>query len=663
MHNIWEFFLQTLDASLLCAGLLLLKRLFLDKLSPRWQYGIWSLLALRLLIPVGLFGTYLVPSLAVTLEWGKAMAEKHLTSAYSAPYLPLHITAPLPILQGMPVSATDWLFALYAAGVCFFLLRTLFGYVRLRLLLQNGTEPDEAQQSVLEHVCSLYHLSSCRMVAVPNLPSSFVCGMLSPVLVVPSGEVLDEKVLLHELLHKRSFDPLQSVFWSVLRALHWCNPLLLYAIRRIGNDMESLCDQRVLELLEGEDRRDYGRILLSMTNERYPRAPGTSSLSNGGTNIARRIEAIVRFQTYPKGMALVSVCIVVLLLSASTIGIHPAEFTKTSFRTPPKPDSATWHQQMASARIRRCSTMAGAVDTFAKAILLQNPVYLAAVTPHVEQERWMEQWEQGVFTLSLPALPLSSHDTQYSLYNLHSLADTGNYEGLLVFQLEQLGNDGTSQTTLCTLPIRLKNQHGWTVQAQGVFQTIPPSPTQANDGNIALLPSMTYLAKGASGSIRLQEQLICNVNNQSPSSSQFGTMFVTSPSFDPIPKPDADFERTWYNTSFTYTFTGSEEERAAIHSVGFCYAPIFSNEEIPDFSGNGQLMSGNISSNSSTGTGSIHEVLYEDKTWDGILTNGGGGTTLDWKRLDKDLPLGYAVQIYFNGEPREVIKLLREVPS
>lgn len=658
MHNIWEFFLQTLDASLLCAGLLLLKRLFLDKLSPRWQYGIWSLFSLRLLIPVGLFGTYLVPSLAVSLEWGKALVEKHLTSAYSAPYLPLHITAPLPILQGTPVSATDWLFVLYAAGVCFFLLRTLFGYVRLRLLLGSGTEADEAQQAVLSRVCSFYHLSSCRMIAVPHLPSAFVCGMLSPVLVVPSGEVLDEKVLLHELLHKRYYDPLQSICWSVFRALHWCNPLLLYAFRRIGNDMESLCDQRVLERLEGEERRDYGHILLSMTNERYPRAPGTSSLSNGGNNIARRIEAIVRFQTYPKGMALVSLCIVVLLLSASTVGLHPAEFTKTSFN-PPEPDSATWQQQMAAARIRRCSTMAGAVDTFAKAILVQNPVYLAAVTPYAAQERWMEQWEQGVFALSLPALPLSSQ-TQYSLYNLRPL-EHGDYEGLLVFQLEHVGCDSTIQTTLCTLPIQVRNQHGWTVQAQGEFNSIPSSATQASHGDMARLPSMTYVNQGSSGSLCLQEQLVSVINNQTPPTSQFGAIMGSSYGFDPIPKPDADFERTWYNATFIYTYAGSEEERAAIHSVGFCYVPIFSNEETPDFSAWEHHMSNNVSTYGNTFEGCINNWVG-GTMWDGTLT-GGGGTTLDWNRLDKDLPLGYAVQIYLNGEPREVIKVFREVPS
>lgn len=41
----------------LCAlFLLLLQRIFRNLLSPRWQYGIWGVLVLRLLIPAGVWG-------------------------------------------------------------------------------------------------------------------------------------------------------------------------------------------------------------------------------------------------------------------------------------------------------------------------------------------------------------------------------------------------------------------------------------------------------------------------------------------------------------------------------------------------------------------------------------------------------------------------------
>lgn len=174
----------------------------------------------------------------------------------------------------------------------------------------------------MDAVGNQYHLRPCRAVAIPGLPSAFVCGVFRPALAVPAGAEPDSKVLLHELLHLKYSDGAQSVVWSVFRALHWCNPFLLYVFHRIGNDMEQLCDQRVLERLEGEQCREYGGILLSMVNEKYPRAPGTTSLSNGGKNIARRIEAIARFKKYPRGMALVSVCAAAVLMGASLFGTY-----------------------------------------------------------------------------------------------------------------------------------------------------------------------------------------------------------------------------------------------------------------------------------------------------------------------------------------------------
>ena len=85
----------------------------------------------------------------------------------------------------------------------------------------------------------------------------------------------------------------RDVAWGLVicffRCLHWCNPLLWFCANLAQNDLEARCDQRVLEQLEGEARRQYGRILLSMADEKYARAPGTSSMANGLRNIRRRI--------------------------------------------------------------------------------------------------------------------------------------------------------------------------------------------------------------------------------------------------------------------------------------------------------------------------------------------------------------------------------------
>ena len=46
-------------------------------------------------------------------------------------------------------------------------------------------------------------------------------------------------------------------------------------------------------------------------------------MANGGKNIRRRIEAIVRFKRYPAGMGLVSGCILLVLAAPLILGTRP----------------------------------------------------------------------------------------------------------------------------------------------------------------------------------------------------------------------------------------------------------------------------------------------------------------------------------------------------
>ena len=152
---------------------------------------------------------------------------------------------------------------------------------------------------------------------------------------------------------------------TALRCLHWCNPFLWFVFDKTGNDRESLCDQRVLERLEGEDRRDYGRCLLAMADDKAVRTPGATTMANGARAVKARIEAIARFKRFPQGMGLVSGCIV-LALSLSLVAGVPvsAAGTDDTVETPDGGNPAI----LALAAQNRATTVAGALDAYGKAL-------------------------------------------------------------------------------------------------------------------------------------------------------------------------------------------------------------------------------------------------------------------------------------------------------
>lgn len=551
MGNIWEFLLQTLTVSLAAAVLLIVKYLLADKLSPRWQYGVWGLLALRALIPAGMTRQVLLP-LPVWVDMWKTAAERGLGSAYASPWSSLDAGSVLPLPSGAPRSLTDWLFLVYVLGVLGWLLWKAAAYARLRLVLRRGTPASAEVSARLAAVCEKYGLRSCRAVEVEGLPTAFVCGVIRPVLALPRGGA-DDKVLLHELLHLKYFDAAQGIFWCLIRALHWCDPFMHYVLDRVGNDLESLCDQRVLERLEGEERREYGGILLGMANAKYARAPGTSSISNGGKNISRRIAAIVRFKLYPRGMALASVCIVLVLAAPLLLG---SAGTDIGHMYPNELDGLD--RSLAAARTTRCRTPAAALDTYAKGLIYDNGVFLAAASPfekHGELYEGMrasraEGWVAYHYE-SVPEQYAIDSGSGYLINNL--VCSEGVCEAELILTVNYVADlenggwlkdaDGDTLTGLYVVPVRAWKAEGWVVEETGERQFIPITDFMVSDpvslarwGNDILPWRDTVSVERECGTVTLRRNLYAVAAD-----SSMGLAGVPQGYSDSIYRPEAVF--------------------------------------------------------------------------------------------------------------------------
>lgn len=550
MGNIWEFLLQTLTVSLTAAVLLIVKYLLADKLSPRWQYGIWGLLALRALIPAGMTRQVLLP-LPAWVDMCKTAAERGLASAYAGPWDAMDAKSVLPWPSGAPESVTDWLFVAYALGAAAYLLWKLAAYIRLRLALRRGAPASEAVSAQIAGVCEKYGLRASRAVEVEGLPTAFVCGVFRPVLAVPKGGV-DDKVLLHELLHLKYFDAAQGIFWCFIRALHWCNPFMHYVLDRVGNDLESLCDQRVLERLEGEERREYGGILLGMANAKYARAPGTSSISNGGRNISRRIAAIVRFKLYPRGMALASVCIAVVLATPLLLGTASAD----TGHMHPGPQREL-DRSFAVARTTRCRTPAAALDTYAKGLLYDNGVFLTAASPFEKHEElyegMRESGAEGWVAYHYEAVPEQYSFETGSGYLINNLVSTENgCEAELVLTVSYVADlenggwlkdaDGDTLTGLYVIPVRAYEAEGWVVEETGERQFIAAdaivydSVSLARWGNDVLPWRDTVSVERETGTVTLRRNIYAMASD-----SSVGLAGVPQGYSDSVYRPDAVF--------------------------------------------------------------------------------------------------------------------------
>lgn len=650
MTSIWGFLFQTIEVSLVAIILLIIKRLFQDKLSPRWQYGIWSLLVIGIIVPTGYFGGYILPIINVYIETFKTMIEKGLHSQYISSYEVIHNFMGVPLINKFPSSITDMIFVIYVIGIGICLVRYLIHYWSLKMIINKGQCPSDEITQQIKRVAKQYQLNSCCTVIIENIPSAFVFGILKPVLVLPQHHVND-KIILHELLHLKYKDVLQNMLWSLLKCIHWCNPFLNYVFQIIHNDMESLCDQRVLELVEGEERREYGRILLSMTNDKYPSAFGTSSISNGGKNIKKRIEAIARFKLYPKGMFLVSICIGVLLLPMILTGINSKAYIE---KITDDPESFDYQLSVSSAKMIRCETMTSAIDLYAKGILKSNDLYLISVMPKSQQQNYLQ---------ILKDKPTDIYSNgQESLYKIINLEKVNNqlYKAYLLFEQVQEEysedeEDNEYYLKYFIIPIEITHEQGWKVQqVEDIVQGKMDGTLSVIHQDTSHLPVYKhYTQEIKTGKIDLNIYNIQTMTNQTNSYETYDIFGLGVSSFSLEPDFYAKIDQSYQLVDCTYT---NQQSGVDINWVGTNMNELYDlNEDVLEE----ELGKDGYQSQSGEGNGVAYSYKPVNDEWNRQyqLNSYVYGETKGFISSHLEFPKGYQISIWLNKEKVDTVRM------
>lgn len=654
MANIWEFILQTISVSLVAGLLLITKNIFRDKLTPRWQYGIWLILVLRIIIPVKADRLVLLP-FGIYLEMLKTYVESGLGSAYTSPLTATEPSSIIPHITHAPQSITDILFVIYVIGIIAFLCFYLLSYIKLRLILKKGNEISLENKDGLRHFLRDNKIKNIKVVSVEGINSAFICGILSPILVLPFGRETDEKVLLHEIMHLKRLDSLQNIFWCILRCLHWCNPFIHYVFNIIVNDMEMLCDQRVLEKLEGEERREYGILLLNEVNNKYARMPGTTSVSNGGKNISRRIEAIVRFKKYPKGMSLVSVCIAIILslpclfVSAGFSADNNIYFPNTEYE---------YQKAIVYSRINRCTTVAGAIDTYAKALMDNSGIMLLTASPTEKHEEIINNLHDFYKTDEEINIIIPSGGRPFTVFNLIK-TDEDKYSAVLIFStVEEDENEGADDEyhvygDTLLVPIEIfKENNSWVVRETGERKKSKNHLSDEATLQVNLLgndsPTLYQSTQeGENGSLTAKTTTVFQTDYGVISSENI-SFFTEGIGYDSKVHLDADFSGCFIETNYTYNYKGENYKK--VKYVAMEYTADLDTE----FEGEKNYLSTNFGSSSTDGSGERVYTVNNSEEWDKTIHESDTNSRQDYKKLMEGYASTRKLAIYVDGKLADV---------
>lgn len=571
MFDIWGFLLQTLTVSGVGVLLLIIKALLKDKLPPKWHFASWGVLGLIILLPAGIKGRYTIIQWQILVEMLKALVGDYSTT---------RVLFPLPIIKSLPHNPMQWLFVIYAFGIALFILKYFISYIRLRFILSKGKTPKIDTVERVKYIASQLDIKPCKVVEVKGLPSAFVCGVFRPVLALPEEKGTDSKVILHELLHLKHHDTFFSVIICLLKSLHWCNPFIAYCASRATMDMENRCDQYVLENLQGEQRREYGHILLSMVNERFTGTPATSCINNGGKSIRERIETIARFKKYPKGMGLVSSCVLIILTLSLALGTRA---TATNTFNISQPDFL-----YAKAKSTPCTTLAGAFDTYANSVIKRNDSYRIMCAPESLQEEIYKKMKEGgreSFCVYESGDGIFVHDDEpFYIYNMEKIAaDT--YEGLLVFNNVTAPKGVIRDYDKYYIAMQkikaTKENNRWVVMPLEKFHVVE-SDVPVRTWDTYTLPSIKYTGNNGKIAVDVNYQIYFTVDSYTSDQNNSSYPLSANSSnklYWRVPRPDADFLNCSIYQDSSITHLGTKEEMAKIESVAISMAESYSGTD------------------------------------------------------------------------------------
>ena len=234
-------------------------------------------------LTLGVGCAVLVPPLALVVpSWSLSLPAADRTRA-AVPSSPVATTvikiepvgtspAPAPAApprNATPLSAAPLLFALWLAGFLALASRLVAGLVRLKLVANAARRVTNASWlGCADEIARASGLKRPVLLLESEHPALLVTwGWRRPRVLLPAASrrwTADRMaiVLRHEMAHIRRGDWAAQRAGELLRSLHWFNPLVWVACRRLRRESEQACDDAVVQ--SGVDPTDYASHLVDL---------------------------------------------------------------------------------------------------------------------------------------------------------------------------------------------------------------------------------------------------------------------------------------------------------------------------------------------------------------------------------------------------------------
>ncbi|WP_208591971.1 BlaR1 family beta-lactam sensor/signal transducer [Gracilibacillus suaedae] len=306
--------------------IMLIRKIFNNQLSSKWQYNLWFILLTALTIP--LLPTYLL-NLGTKLTWNKNQNSIPASSNISTANLVTDGGGNW--MQDLSISVNrfdltlfnQFITIIWITGMLVMIVLTIHAWMKLqRIKKSTYIVENEEIQRVFKQCKQILRISrKLVLVNSPLIKSPLTFGIFKTYIVLPcDAETWLSKddlkyILLHELSHYKNKDIATNYLVVLFQILYWYNPLIWIAFREMRLDREIACDSAVLKVLGQNHYAAYGNTIIKFANKSLLQGKFAiaSQLTSSKQQLKKRIKSIATFTTESKLLKLKSIVIFILL--------------------------------------------------------------------------------------------------------------------------------------------------------------------------------------------------------------------------------------------------------------------------------------------------------------------------------------------------------------
>jgi beta-lactamase regulating signal transducer with metallopeptidase domain len=183
----------------------------------------------------------------------------------------------------------------WALGTSLFMMRLVIARAALGRLLR-GAQPATADLQAVFRSARAAVSARAPLLISDSIAVPLTAGVLRSVIVLPSqaadwSEQRRSAVLRHELAHVRRHDGLAQLVAELACAVHFFNPLVWWARRRLEIERELAADELVIQ--SGLSASSYASELLNVASERLDAVPGAALGVVRRSELSERVERLV----------------------------------------------------------------------------------------------------------------------------------------------------------------------------------------------------------------------------------------------------------------------------------------------------------------------------------------------------------------------------------